>query len=154
MMNTRNLSILALALWVITILALVVLFIRGNVVSSSDERIAIELKEAEKQIIAREMRSFLVTLMKINEVIAQDQLDQVADLAVKNGMAEVEMVPPPILAKLPLDFKKGGMEVHKKFDHLVELSKNKAGRVEMQNQVSAIMAGCIACHAAYKIVTP
>ncbi|MDX2471360.1 MAG: hypothetical protein QNL04_12375 [SAR324 cluster bacterium] len=152
MFNAKNLSILAILLWVVTIAAIGTMMVKGNTVASDDQRVAIELSLADKKFVAKEMRSFLNTIMLVSQAAGENRMEDISELAYKNGMHEVEMVPPRILVQLPMEFKQIGMEVHNRFDALSKKAKEGITQAEVNQALGDIINGCMACHNSYQIV--
>lgn len=150
-MKRNKLAIFALVLWVLTIAGIAFMMINGRVTPMEDNRLAIPLSKAERDFITKEMRTFVTNLMLINEALSRGDNETVAKIAVKNGQQEVEMVPPQILIKLPMEFKQLGFGVHEKYDVLVKMAEEGASVSEQLKQVSEIMTGCVSCHATYRI---
>ena len=152
MFNSKNLSIVAIALWIVTVAIIGTMMIKGNTVASDDARVAIQLTKSDKNIITTEMHSFLNTIRLINLAVSENRLGDVSKLAQHNGMQEVELVPPNVLVKLPMEFKQLGFAVHKQFDALSEKAKTGVTATEVNQALGEIIASCLGCHSSYQIV--
>ena len=116
-MNNKCLS-------VIVVLVLVIVggaykfIVEGSTSESTDGRLAIHLNASERDLVLKEMRSFLISVQQIAKGISEDNMDHVSTYARKVGAAAQEEVPVTLVGKLPLEFKKQGFDTHKKFDLL------------------------------------
>ena len=150
-MNTRNLSIAAIVLWLITLAIFATFFIRGNTTTGSDNRTAIVLKAGELELVLSEMRGLLSTVYGVMEGLNKGDMEQVAKAATQSGMAAAADVNPALMAKLPLAFKSLGMSVHQDMDDLAKAAKEGKSAAELQNRLTASLAKCIACHSAWQL---
>ena len=117
--------------WTITIVLLLAVsamtykfILSGAVAPSSDGRQALLLEAGERDLVLAEMRGFLEA---------------------------VQAVPGSLVGKLPLSFKKLGLDTHKKFDMLALDADELEDPEHSLQQLSELMQNCVACHAAYRI---
>lgn len=123
----------------------------GNVELSSDGRQALKLTPGERDLVLSEMRDFLVAVQGIIEATNREDTKTAADAARRVGMAAQTAVPPALMAKLPLEFKKLGFDTHRKFDELALDAEQLGDPDHTRSQLSALMSNCIACHATYSL---
>ncbi len=144
-------------LWTIIVLLLglsgflVKKFVSGNVQSLEDGRIAVLLTEDERNLILDEMRGFLVSVQGVSQAITESNMEKVAELAHKAGMASEEGTPGSLLQKIPLSMKKLGFGTREKFDEIAKTARTSKDAVVARNQLDALMHNCIACHATYRL---
>ncbi|WP_419641376.1 hypothetical protein, partial [Thiolapillus sp.] len=84
----------------------------GSVVQAPDGRQALQLTTAERNMVLGEMRDFLVAVQAIIAATNTEDMAAAAAAARKVGMAAQTAVPPALIGKLPLTFKKLGFAAH------------------------------------------
>ncbi|MCK5810369.1 MAG: hypothetical protein KAH00_04730 [Cocleimonas sp.] len=147
-------------LWGIIILLLVLSgflinkFVSGEVTPSEDGRTNVVMTKDERNLILDEMRAFLVSVQAVSQAITENDLDKVADLAHKAGMAAEEGTPGALLQKIPLGMKKLGFGTRDKFDEISATAKTTKDPLVLRKQLDALMQNCIACHAIYRLPEP
>ena len=124
----------------------------GNVETAPDGRVALQLTQQERNLVLSEMRDFLTAVQKIIDATNRQEMQAAAAAARKVGMAAQTSVPPGLIAKLPLEFKQLGFDTHRKFDALALDAEQLGDPDHTRNELSSLMANCIACHAAYSLV--
>lgn len=152
-MNKKCLLIIALLLLVIAGGAYQYIF-QGSVSAHVDGRTAIYLYAGERDLVLAEMRQFLESVQKITEGIGGNDMELVAEYARKSGRAAQGGMPGTLVAKLPAGFKKLGFETHQRFDQLALDAEAFGDGDHALSQLSTLMQGCIACHAAYRLDIP
>lgn len=151
-MNYRVLALAALGLWLITVLFLVTLFVRGQTTPSSDGRQAITLAPAERDLVLTEMRNMLGSVQGIVHAVNNNDLPKAAMAARASGMQVAADINPGLMAKLPLEFKQQGMGVHNRFDNLaLIIEQGQADRDEILQHLATQLDACVQCHAGYRI---
>jgi hypothetical protein len=125
--------------------------LQGSTAESDDGRTAILLDANERNLVLAEMRAFLTSVQKINQGVAEDNMELVAEYARKSGKAAQGEVPGTLVGKLPLQFKKLGGDTHAKFDQLAMDADDLGDRDQALEQLSTLMENCVACHATYRI---
>lgn len=125
--------------------------LQGSTAESYDGRTAILLDAGERNLVLAEMRAFLTSVQKINQGVAEDNMELVAEYARKSGKAAQGEVPGTLVGKLPLQFKKLGGDTHAKFDQLAMDADDLGDRDQALEQLSTLMENCVACHATYRI---
>ena len=142
---------------VVAVLALVVVggaykfMIQGVTEQSSDGRMAIKLNENEKNLVLEEMRAFLTSTQQIVASINNKDMKQVAKSARAVGRAAQDAVPGTLMGKLPMEFKKLGVDTHNKFDVMAMDADQLEDRDHSMNQLAELLQNCVACHASYRI---
>ncbi len=72
-------------------------------------------------------------------------------IAHRSGMDVVEVLPSPMLAKMPAEFLQLGFDTHGKFDDLADLAASTDDSQVVLAELGVIMQNCVGCHAAYRI---
>ena len=124
---------------------------QGDTEPMSDGRIAIQLNSSERDLVLAEMRAFVATLQSIAQGIARKDMAQAAGAARTAGMAAQGGVPISLAAKLPMEFKKLGLDTHQKFDQLALDAEQMEDGSHTLTQLSELMQNCVGCHATYRI---
>lgn len=155
-MSIRLLSVVAIALWLVTIAVAAFFFVRGQTRVASDGRTAVLLASDERNLVLTEMRGMLAAVQGVVDGVNAGNMKQVAQAARASGMAAAADVDPALMAKLPLAFKELGLSVHKRFDVIATEADSGASREQVLASLSTQLSACIACHASYRIepVTP
>lgn len=125
--------------------------IQGSVSKSTDGRVTIHLNASERDIVLREMNAFLLSVQKITNGIAENDMERVAEYAKKAGSAAQGEVPFSLVGKLPLAFKKLGFDTHSKFDLLALDAESLGDASHTLNQLTTLMENCVGCHAIYRL---
>jgi len=150
-MNTRTLSITAIALWFVTVAVIGYLFVVGRTAPTADGRQAILLNPEEKDLILTEMRNMLISVQGVVEGINNNDMKYVATSARLSGSAAAAKVPPALMAKLPVGFKQLGQNTHQGFDEVVVGAENGEPGDMLLVRLGDHMKKCVACHAAYRL---
>jgi hypothetical protein len=115
-----------------------------------DERAAIALSADERAAVLAEMRAFLQSVQGIAGAVASGKVAAAADAAKPSGMGAAHAMPKSLMGKLPMEFRKLGMDTHQRFDALaLEASGLGDGKVVL-TQLEQILANCNGCHAGYR----
>ncbi len=149
-MKFSKLSLVALALWIVTVATFGVFFVRGNTAPGTDGRTAVVLAPAERDLILREMRGFLVGVQGILDGLNKNDMKQVASAARAIGMQSAVDVNPALMAKLPLPLKQLGMNVHHDMDDLADAAAAGKPAAELQSRLANTLSKCVACHSAWQ----
>jgi len=150
-MKTNKLTVIALILWLVTIVIFGWFFVRGNTVTGTDGRTAIVLQAAERDLVLSEMRGLLVATQGILEGVNQGNAMHISNSSRAAGMAAAVDVNPALMAKLPLAFKQLGMSVHQDMDDIAEAADAGTASGEILVRVASTMNKCIACHSSWQI---
>ncbi len=124
--------------------------IQGSVGTASDGRTAIYLEQSERDLVLKEMRTFLLSVQQITVGLNQDDLQQVAQAAHQVGMAAAGGMPGSLTGKLPIGFKRLGMDTHGKFDQMALDAKDIGDKGLVLEQLSELMENCVSCHDIYR----
>ena len=124
----------------------------GSVVQAPDGRQALQLTTAERNMVLGEMRDFLVAVQAIIAATNTEDMAAAATAARKVGMAAQTAVPPALIGKLPLEFKKLGFGTHSAFDQLALDAEQLGDPGQTREQLAALMSKCIACHETYSLL--
>lgn len=145
----KKIAIGSMVLWIITISYAGYKFKYGNA-EKVDNRVAITLSVAEKDVVLGEMRLLLEGLQGIISGLSNSDFKKVEVSARGNGMVMAQDVNPALMLKLPIEFKSVGIGVHKAFDDLADNIEGKDSKVIL-SEIDSIMDSCIGCHATYKL---
>jgi hypothetical protein len=119
-----------------------------------DDRVMLELTEAERALVLDEMRLFLGGIGQLSGALGRQDMAAVTEAARAMGLKLAHEMPPALREKLPQDFRQLGASVHRDFDQIA-LDADSLGDVSHSlSQLSATLQKCVACHAAYQIRTP
>lgn len=150
-MNTRILSLVAIGLWVATIVVAAVFFVRGQTHMAADGRQAIDMTEDEKNLVLTEMRGMLASVQGVTAGIANKDMKRVAQAARQSGSAVAAQVPATLMAKLPLQFKQMGMAAHQGFDEIVVGAESGEPEDMLLSRLGERLNNCVACHATFRL---
>jgi mono/diheme cytochrome c family protein len=129
-------------------------FISGNVAPSEDGRTSVVLTKDERNLVLDEMRAFLVSVQGVSQAITENNMDKLAELAHKAGMAAEQSTPGSLLQKIPLGMKKLGFGTREKFDEIAETATSTKDAITARKQLDTLMQNCIACHTLYRLPEP
>lgn len=147
----KKLAILALTLWIFSFGVIGYFFVKGNTEQLDDGRISVKLTKDEKNRILSEMRLLLSGVQTILSAALDNDFKVVEKTATSLGMKIAAEEHPSLLAKLPIDLKKIGLGVHRRFDELANRARAGASKDEVIKEVSDIMLTCVGCHEAYRL---
>lgn len=116
-----------------------------------DARTPIRLATAEREHLRAGMRGYLESVQGVLEAINQRRMDRLAESARKSGVASVRTVSLATVASLPPEFTHLSLDTHEKFDALARVATQNAGRKELLDQTSSILANCSACHSMFRL---
>jgi len=150
-MLKNKLSLVAILLWIVTVIVIGTMFVKGNTITTNDGRVSVLLEPAEKAFVLAEMRMLLEGVQSITEGLAANDLPAVAAAASHVGMASAADVNPQLMLKLPVGFKTQGMGVHKTFDTFADKAENGATANELLGDLATQLSSCVACHATYRL---
>lgn len=125
---------------------------QGNTSPNPDGRSSILLNADERDLVLTEMRVFLSSVQKINQGIAENDMQLVSDYARQVGKAALGQVPGTLIGKLPLEFKTLGFDTHTKFEQLAMDADDLSDSSHTLIQLSSLMQNCVICHESYRIV--
>ena len=125
----------------------------GTTVPASDGRQALVLEPGERDLVLAEMRAFLESVQAITEGVGARDMAGIAQAARRVGAEARQAVPGSLIGKLPLAFKRLGLDTHKRFDTLALDTEQLGDPAHSLQQLSQLMRNCIACHSTYRIDT-
>ena len=141
----------AIALWLITIVAAGYLFVRGWTSETTDKRTAIHLAPGERDLVLGEMRQMLYSVHRFVTGLSAGDAMIMEEAARASGVTTAADVNPIIMAKLPLDFRRQGMSVHRDFDALADSITQGADHATILRDFTGITARCVGCHTSYRL---
>jgi hypothetical protein len=150
-MSTRNLSVAAIVLWLLTAAGALFFFVRGQTQVAPDGRTAVLLAPDERDLVLTEMRGLLGSVQGVVEGVNAGDVKRVAQAAHEGGMSAAADVNPALMAKLPLEFKELGLGLHRRFDDLAKAAESGANREQVLTGLSTQLSTCVGCHASYRI---
>jgi hypothetical protein len=132
-------------------LALVYLFVvRGQTLPASDGRTAILLAPGERDMVLAEMRGFLTAVQGVGQAIVDEDAKAAVLAAREAGAAAQQGAPPSLVGKLPVEFKRLGIDTHQRFDQLAMNIETFEETGQALPELVELMNNCTACHAAYR----
>lgn len=149
----KNLFFVSIGLWIIVLLILGKFFILGSTHHSADGRKYVELSAHEKNFVLAEMRGLLTSFSGVLAGLDSGDKKKMIESAKSAGMSghnNVESGHESIMLKLPVDFKKMGMNLHKDFDSLADSIEAGASEKEVIQKLSNISVQCVQCHTGYR----
>ena len=146
-----KLAAIAIALWLISAGVLGYFFVRGWTSESADQRIAIHLAPAERDVVLSEMRRMLHSVHNLVTGLSAGDAKIMEQAARASGMRMAAEENPLIMAKLPLDFKRQGLSVHRDFDALADSIAKGADQAIVLRDFTGITARCVGCHTSYRL---
>lgn len=146
-------AIIAVLLFIIAAMAYKFI-IAGSTQKAEDGRIAILLEPGERDLVLKEMRTFVESLQQISDALSRDDMKAVAKAARVMGMAKSQDVPLAMMGKLPLEFKKLAFSVHGRFDAIANDAETIGTTKHTLGQLSEVLQKCVACHDGYQLKTP
>lgn len=150
-MKISKLTLVAFLLWIATIATFAWFFVRGSTAPGTDNRTAVVLAPAERDLILTEMRSLLSGVHDILDGLNKKDMQQVAKSARSIGAASAADVNPALMAKLPLEFKQLGMSVHHAMDDLAKAAEGGKSQTEVQLMLTETLSSCVACHSSWQL---
>jgi hypothetical protein len=152
-MSLRAIASIAIALWALTLLAGIYLFVFGQTQPAQDGRTAILLEPGERDMILGEMRDLLTAVQGVTGGLARRESAEIAAAARRAGSEAAADVAPGLMTKLPLEFKQLGMSVHQGFDELADAVDKGEGQQQVLSRMDKLLQRCVACHATYQLST-
>ena len=150
-MKANQLAQIALLLWAVTIAVLIWFFARGGTATVTDDRTVIALHPEERELVLIEMRGLLAATQGILEGANQNDMPRIIEAARAAGMAAVADANPAMMARLPLEFKALGMDIHHDMDGIAKAAEDGKSTAELLKMTSNTLTKCVACHAVWQI---
>ncbi|OIR02049.1 hypothetical protein GALL_159070 [mine drainage metagenome] len=150
-MTAKRLAVASLVLWCVGAAGLGLLFVRGQTRPGGDGRTAIVLTAGERDFVLGEMRGLLAAEQGVAQALADGDRAALIQAAHGAGMAGVGAVPPALMLKLPLEFKRAGMAMHAGFDDVAAAAAQGDGWADLRSRFAAHLGHCVACHQAWRL---
>jgi hypothetical protein len=149
----RRICLVALGLWMVTIIAGSWMFVKGWTTKGTDGRTEILLASSESNQILAEMRQLLKAVDIIIRELGGPQPGHktMEGAARAAGMTMAADVNPAIMAKLPLPFKQMGMSIHQDMDALADAIVRQETPPQILQRLSSMTARCTTCHDMYRL---
>ncbi len=150
-MKIGTMSIIAISLWALTVIAVAVKFTSGTTEPQADGRTAVILSEPEREFVLMEMRQLLESVQGVIGGISQGDYARIEKAARASGAAAPRAAPPELMLNLPAGFKKTGMSVHKGFDDIADAAGRGESKAQLLERVYGQLSTCVGCHAAFRL---
>ena len=147
----EKLGLIAIVLWAITAGVFGYFFVRGWTSEATDRRTAIHLAPAERDLVLSEMRQMLHSVHNLVTGLSAGDPKIMEQAARASGMGMAADVNPIVMAKLPIEFKRQGMSVHRDFDALADTIARGADQATVLREFTGITARCVGCHTSYRL---
>jgi cytochrome c556 len=118
---------------------------------SADGRTAIVVTPVEREQILGEMRSLLEAVQTIIVANNAGDLNTVSVAAREVGQENMSPRSAEFAARLPMSFRKLGMDTHTKFDLLAMDAEQIESTEQVSQQLGVLMGNCVACHRSYRL---
>jgi len=127
-------------------------FASGMSIADEDSRQLVELPEMMQQHMMSNMRNHLVVINEILINMANDQLDQAAEVAESRlGMSSLESHGASHMAKfMPEGMRKAGTSMHRAASRFA-LKAQEGDVMPAYRALSKVTSACVACHSGYRI---
>ena len=147
----QRIGLIALVLWVVTVGTFGYLFVRGWTSETTDKRTAIHLAPGERDLVLGEMRQMLYSVHRFVTGLSASDAKIMEEAARASGVTTAADVNPIIMAKLPFEFRRQGMSVHRDFDALADTIAKGADQATVLREFTGITARCVGCHTSYRL---
>lgn len=135
-------------------IVIVIVLICSPVVASSagDNRLLVHLPEMMQEHMLANMRDHLAAVNEILEKIANDNLDEAANIAeFRLGMSALESHSAGHMAQfMPEGMRKAGTSMHRAAGRFALKAQEGEARTAYK-ALSQVTAACVACHSSYRI---
>ena len=125
--------------------------VAGSTERTADGRLVVILEPAERALMLREMREFVVGLQAVTEGLARDDMKAVANASRGMGTSRSHDVPIAMMGKLPLEFKTLALGLHREFDTIAMDADGIAMPKHTLGQLADALQKCVACHNSYQV---
>jgi hypothetical protein len=116
-----------------------------------DARETVVLSTEERDRMLAGMRTYLESIQGIIASLAANQTKQVARHAAMSGKKLLGSVDPARALAVHHGYTTMSLDTHQKFDDLASKAARGTTKLELLSDLSAILANCITCHAAYRV---
>jgi hypothetical protein len=115
------------------------------------ERRPVILNAGERSYMLNEMRYYLDMLWVVADALSRDDFATVARAARRRGyVMEATRIPPPLDAKLPIDYRNVSQDTYKMVDALADLAESSNDRHAITSRLAELLRRCNECHATYQ----
>lgn len=121
--------------------------------SDQDDRQILNLSEAQRGHVLKEMRALLSGTQNILAALSKDDMAAVAQYARPLGMNMAHKAEDHLKGVLPKEFMGLGMSLHQDFDQIASDAESKKDPKLTLRQLSNSMSKCAGCHESYQIHT-
>lgn len=125
--------------------------VAGSAEEADDGRLAVTLEPAERALMLREMREFVIGLQAVADGLAREDMKAVAKASRAMGIARSHDVPIAMMGKLPLEFKTLALGLHREFDTIAMDADGIATPKHTLAQLADALQKCVACHNSYQV---
>ena len=125
----------------------------STIEGSADGRATIVVTPVERDLILAEMRGLLEAVQTIIVANNAGDLNTVAMAGRKVGRMNMDPRAAEFAAKLPMGFRKLGMDTHLRFDNLALDAEQFESTLHVSQQLGELTGNCVACHRAYRLAT-
>ena len=132
---------------------LIILLISANSsVANNDSRQLVELPEMMQEHMMANMRDHLAAINEILIFLADDKLDEAADIAeFRLGMSSLNLHGASHLAsRMPAGMQQMGTSMHRAASQFA-LKAQEGDALTAYNTLSKVTFACVACHSGYRI---
>jgi hypothetical protein len=109
----------------------------------------LQLTQAERETILRDMRTMMRSLSLVLHGIADGNMSLMEQAARTSGKALA--LNPELEKKLPVPYVQLDQKVHMRFDQLADSLKGGAAQDKVVTRLAAISGYCVACHEMYRL---
>jgi hypothetical protein len=148
---THKLALGALFLWLITVVALGIIFVKGRTAPAADGRTAIIVFGSERDYVLTEMRHMLGALQDITFALAKGDRAKIIAVAQAASIHGDPPPPPGLMMKMPLEFRQAGMAMHAGFADLATASERGDSIAALNERLAGQIGACVGCHETYRI---
>lgn len=117
----------------------------------ADDRNLIVLRPHEKNMMLKDMRSYLQGIQGINQSLAMQDYKAIEDLARKRGKIAIYKYKPVMPNNLVPHFRRMAVSIHHDFETLANMAKNKKKPLEIIGHMGEMMQTCVSCHETFRI---
>lgn len=98
-----------------------------------------------------EMRGLLSATQQILEGANQGDIPRIVKAARGAGMAAAADVDPALMVKLPIEFKRLAMSLHRNMDEIAKAAEDGKPVPELLKMTSDALTKCVVCHSEWQI---
>lgn len=134
------------------IVALCSVFLSNTSTAEDDPRQLVKLPEMMQQHMMSNMRNHLDVINQVLISMANDQLDQAAEIAESGlGMSSLELHGASHMARfMPEGMRKAGTSMHRAASRFA-LKAQEGEALPAYSALSEVTSACVACHSGYRI---